>query len=929
MKRKLLSFLIGLLFCTQPFASTTSSTDSGPCLVCYTPYLFETAGIKATKASFIYQGYAQTGQYELEYGPKGFVKGTGTKVLTTELSLTITGLTPNTEYSALLRYKCSSGEESTDIALEFKTTFKIDVGVSGVVAPISKCDLGDNERLKVIVKNYGENPQSLIDLRFSVNEQPIPVPQYVDGFYTGVLSTDSTDHFLFDTGFDYSAEGEYKIASWTELKNDENIKNDTSYYTLFHVPVVNQLPYYQDFEPSQAGWTFNNVTGTTGWKFGTPEGPKIITASSGENCFYASVPTLFSDQVLAYLESPCYDFSNATNDPYLTFNLNYDIDTYYNGIWVEYTTDGGENWKQLGAANDPLNWYNIASNILGYPTWGGNSSGWTLVGHKLTGLKGESNCRVRLVFNTYYNFSGYSGVAVDNITVYNQIDKDLTAVSLVNTSTAECGSAKDNLKFTYLNTGTKSIVGPNQIVAYYQLGNNPVVQENVPSAVILPGGSFTYNFTTPFSSYGPGVYKVKSWVKALNDTNNFNDTTYFTLTIPEPASLPFVENFEKFLFPTGWVGTGYSVTSGHNNKSYVIAGNLFGSFSNFNFTTNSIGPLDGGNMLTFDYRYVEYFDGTLPTPSDEVQLEVEISDDCGETFKNLYTINKTNHVSSVDMKNVSIDLSAYAGKIIKLRYRAVYSVGDYWVDIDNININGCPVNFGISEKIKNVSNGGTADGSITVSPTKGTGPYTYIWSNAATTSTISALNTGNYCVTITDKIGCSDTECFTVGSCPATLGVSGAISPISAADKKDGKITLNLPAGNYTFAWSNGATGKAVSFLAKGNYSVTVTNEFGCTQVLDFSVNVVATSEIQELQNFNINPNPTNGYFTLSAAFNKTMDANVEIYSIYGELIYSKKFEKSTQINLPIDLTENPAGFYILKLSANQQSISKKIIKIQ
>ncbi len=285
MKKILIPFIVGLFLTTQSFGANSGNTDNGPCLFCYTPYLFQASGIKATKASFIYQGYIQTGQYELEYGLKGFVKGTGTKVLTSKEEITLTGLTPNTEYTALLRFKCSSGEESTDIALEFKTTYKIDVGVTNVVSPISKCDLGVDERLNVLVKNYGENPQSLIDLRFSVNEQPISVPQYVDGYYTGVLSTDSTDNFIFDTGFDYSQEGEYKIAAWTELAGDENIKNDTSYYTLFHVPVVQQLPYAQDFEPSQAGWTFNNVTGTTGWKFGTPPGPIIATASSGENCF--------------------------------------------------------------------------------------------------------------------------------------------------------------------------------------------------------------------------------------------------------------------------------------------------------------------------------------------------------------------------------------------------------------------------------------------------------------------------------------------------------------------------------------------------------------------------------------------------------------------------------------------------------------------
>lgn len=928
MKKIVIAFLIFLGAFSQVFANFKSEKTNSPCLVCYTPYLFQTSSIKATKASFVYQGYDQMGQYELEYGLVGFTKGTGTKVLTSDNNISITGLTPNTKYTALLRYKCSSGEASEDISLDFKTSYKIDVGIAKVVAPISKCDLGDNEKLKVLVQNYGENPQSLIDIRFSVNEQPVAVPQFVDGFYTGVLSKDSTDNFLFDTGFDYSQEGEYKVAAWTQLKTDENIHNDTAYYTLFHVPTIQQLPSSEDFEQSQAGWTFNNESGTMGWQFGTPNGTKIATASSGQNCFFANVPTDFSEEVLTYLESPCYDFTNATNDPYLSFNLNYDIDTYYNGIWVEYTTDGGENWQQLGEYNEPLAWYNISSNIFVQPSWGGNSGGWVLAGHKLAGLKGKANCRVRIVFSTFYNFSGYDGVAIDNIKLYNQIDKDITAVSLVNTSTSECGSANDHLKFTYVNTGTKAIVGPNQIEASYQVDNQAVVTEKVPSAVINVGSSYTYTFTKAFSSYGPGTYFVKSWTNTVNDSYTFNDTTYLTLVIPEPAALPFKENFEAFLFPKGWTGEGYSITAGHNNKSYVIAGNLYSTFSNFQFSTNGIGPLDGGNMLSFDYRYVEYFDGILPTPKNNVQLEVEISDDCGETFKPLYTINSANHVESVDMKNVSIDLSAYAGKIIKIRWRAVYIDGDYWVDIDNININGCPKDFAVASKIQYVSNGAKNNGSITAIPNKGTAPYTYNWSNGASTATINNLILGNYCISITDINGCTDQACFMINDCPATLGATGATTSVSAKEKKDGKISLKLPAGNYNYAWSNGATGKSISFLPEGSYSVTVTNEFGCQQILNFAIYVTATHELSNLQNFTISPNPNNGIFTLNADFGKALPTKIEIFTVYGEQVYTKNLENVSFINQIIDLKSAPNGMYLIKLSAGNNSFSKKFIKI-
>lgn len=929
MKRIFIPIFICWLVVGNMFAATASVSEAGPCLVCYAPYFFELTGVKATTASFAFEGYSdQTGDYELEYGLKGFTAGTGTFVTTKKLNATITGLTPNTEYTALVRFKCSSGESSSDLTLNFKTKLTTDVGVAKVLLPKSSCELGSDEKLKILVKNYGGNPQSLIDVRFSVNQQPIAVPPFVDGYYTGVLSTDSTGVFDFDTGFDYSEEGEYKIASWTELEGDENHSNDTTYYSLFHVPEIKVLPYAENFELSQAGWTYNNVTGSTGWEYGTPNSGIITTASSGQNCFFAKIPDGFADQVEAYLESPCFDFSDAQNDPYLTFNVNYDIDTYYHGMWVEYSTDGGKTWKHAGLYNDPLNWYNTASNIFGFPTWAGTSGAWTLVGHKFPELKGEANCRIRIAFATYYNFGGDSGVAVDNITIYNQVDKDLTAVVLTNTTTTECGSENDQLKFVYINTGVKPIVGPNQVKAYYQLEGGPVIEEDAPSAVIQPGGSYTYTFKNKFSSYGPGTYKLKAWVKAVNDVNAFNDTTSFTLIIPEPAALPFKEDFEKFLLPKGWTGTGYSITSGHNNKSYVISGNLFIPSSKFDFTTANIGPLDGGNSLTFDYRYVNYFAGTVATPAESVKLVIEISDDCGVTFKPLHTIDQSNHTPSVDLKNVAVDLSAYEGKIIKLRYRAEYISGDYWVDVDNININGCPLSFSPSEKIKNVSFGAANDGSITLNPAKGTAPFTYLWSNGSTSGTLTGIGEGNYCVTITDAVGCTDNACFDVGKCPQNLGVTGNVTPISAPGKTDGKISLNVPSGKYTYAWSNGATGKSISFLKNGSYSVTVTNEVGCSQILEFVVNAVSTHEIKELHSLNISPNPTNGYFMLSASFSKAVKAEINIYTIYGEPVYNAVIEKSAEMNIPVNLSDKPAGFYILKFSVDGNSLSKKIIKI-
>jgi|GEM_PF-6668439 len=53
-------------------------------------------------------------------------------------------------------------------------------------------------------------------------------------------------------------------------------------------------------------------------------------------------------------------------------------------------------------------------------------------------------------------------------------------------------------------------------------------------------------------------------------------------------------------------------------------------------------------------------------------------------------------------------------------------------------------------------------GSISTNSNGGPVPFTYSWSTGANSSSIDMLGTGTYCVTVTDKNGCSDSECFTV-----------------------------------------------------------------------------------------------------------------------------------------------------------------------
>lgn len=133
------------------------------------------------------------------------------------------------------------------------------------------------------------------------------------------------------------------------------------------------------------------------------------------------------------------------------------------------------------------------------------------------------------------------------------------------------------------------------------------------------------------------------------------------------------------------------------------------------------------------------------------------------------------------------------------------------------------VNCGKTDVTINNGNDGTA--SVTVSG--GTSPYSYLWSNGATTASLTGLTKGTYSVTVTDANTCAQQICSSIVAEPACALTASAIgvSPKCNAGT-DGSVALTVTGavGTPTYLWSNGATTQNLSTVAAGTYSVTVTD---------------------------------------------------------------------------------------------------------
>ncbi len=121
---------------------------------------------------------------------------------------------------------------------------------------------------------------------------------------------------------------------------------------------------------------------------------------------------------------------------------------------------------------------------------------------------------------------------------------------------------------------------------------------------------------------------------------------------------------------------------------------------------------------------------------------------------------------------------------------------------------------------------GNNSGSAAVSVNSGTSPYTYIWSNGATTDSVSNLAAGTFTVTVSDAGSCSAVASVTVTS-------SGGNSITISADKNImcayDSAQICAPQGFATYLWNNGATSRCIYTKLAGNYYVTATDGVSCT----------------------------------------------------------------------------------------------------
>ena len=131
------------------------------------------------------------------------------------------------------------------------------------------------------------------------------------------------------------------------------------------------------------------------------------------------------------------------------------------------------------------------------------------------------------------------------------------------------------------------------------------------------------------------------------------------------------------------------------------------------------------------------------------------------------------------------------------------------------------------------------DGSIDLTVTGGTMPFTYNWSNGLpSTQDQGAVFAGMYSVTITDANACTTTNSITINEPPQIILLNSAVTDVLCVGEATGMIDITIDGGTpaYQYMWSDGVTTEDRTNLTAGNYTVQVQDQNGCTITFPFTV---------------------------------------------------------------------------------------------
>ena len=263
----------------------------------------------------------------------------------------------------------------------------------------------------------------------------------------------------------------------------------------------------------------------------------------------------------------------------------------------------------------------------------------------------------------------------------------------------------------------------------------------------------------------------------------------------------------------------------------------------------------------------------------------------------LYNINNNYLASATTNTNEAVFVGLSAGTY----YLGVTDLGGCTAFTQTFIIEESePLDFGLYV-VPNSSCGGAPIGKIFVTGQTGQSPYSYLWNNGQTGSTITGLTSGNYSVAVTDAFGCTLSKEATITNVsPVGLGLFTSTAP--SCLQSNGVINMTITGGTEPFYYSASTGNVLVSYsrtfslsgLSAGQYNFQVTDAGLCQMFAGTTLETPGGLTSVTVQGQNSTCSSTNGSITVNVVGGNSPYTYTLVYPTGNQLNISNS--QTTQI---------------------------------
>jgi hypothetical protein len=274
----------------------------------------------------------------------------------------------------------------------------------------------------------------------------------------------------------------------------------------------------------------------------------------------------------------------------------------------------------------------------------------------------------------------------------------------------------------------------------------------------------------------------------------------------------------------------------------------------------------------------------------------------------------------------------------------VSTAGSYMVTVTQ---NGCqgssanPIVVTVNQApVPNITPGGTHNicTGHSVILDAGSGYSAYLWSNGATSQTITVDSTGTYNVTVTQN-GCTGYS----GNPPTVFAQITPTATITEVSNANGQMLLQAGPANASYQWlyQTQAGGPMSIELTTGpldtvscgdvaEYHTVVVTQNGCADTSStFTVLCLGINNISSLMSFSVMPNPATDVLNVAYELNDPTLTQISITDLAGRKVMEVVSENLSRgpHQHHINLSHLTGGIYMLNFTTDRGSFNTKFVK--